>query len=40
MYAYDESSIEAYKVSDIILSDLGIDGVLFAYDEMPEPINE
>ena len=40
MYAYDESSIEAYKVSDIILSDLGIDGILFAYDEMPEPINE
>ena len=40
MYAYDESSIEAYKVSDIILSDLGIDGVLFAYDEMPEPITE
>ena len=39
MYAYDESSIEAYKVSDIILSDLGIDGVLFAYDEMPKPIN-
>lgn len=38
IYSFDESSIEAYNTSDIILSDLGYDGVLFGYDEEPEPI--
>ena len=38
MYSFDESSIEAYNTSDIILSDLGYDGILFGYDEEPEPI--
>lgn len=38
IYSFDESSIEAYNISDIILSDLGYDGVLFGYDEEPEPI--
>ena len=28
------------KTSDIILSNLGADGILFAYDYEPEPINE
>ena len=32
-YAEDESEISAYKTSDVILSDLGIDGVLYAYTE-------
>ena len=40
IYSYDESTIEAYKISDIILSDLGKDGILFGYDEEPEPIYE
>ena len=39
MYAYDELNIDAYYTSDIILSDLGYDGILFAYDIEPEPIN-
>ena len=38
MYADDELNIDAYYVSDIILADLGYDGILFAYDEEPEPI--
>ena len=38
IYSFDESSIEAYNTSDIILSDLGYDGILFGYDEEPEPI--
>lgn len=39
MYAYDELNIDAYYTSDIILSDLGYDGILFAYDKEPKPIN-
>ena len=39
IYSYDENTIEAYKTSDIILSDLGRDGILFGYDEEPESIN-
>ena len=39
MYADDELNIDAYYTSDIILSDLGYDGILFAYDTEPEPIN-
>lgn len=38
IYSFDESSIEAYNTSDVILSDLGYDGILFGYDEEPEPI--
>lgn len=38
MYADDELNIDAYYISDIILADLGYDGILFAYDEEPEPI--
>ena len=38
MYADDELNIDAYYVSDIILADLGYDGILFAYNEEPEPI--
>ena len=40
MYAYDSLNVDAYETSDIILSNLGADGVLFAYDYEPEPINE
>lgn len=38
MYADDELNIDTYYVSDIILADLGYDGMLFAYDNEPEPI--
>lgn len=38
IYSFDDSTIEAYKTSDIILSDLGRDGILFAYDKEPMPI--
>lgn len=38
IYSFDESSIEAYNTSDIILSDLGYDGILFGYGEEPELI--
>lgn len=38
MYADDLMNIDAYYTSDIILSDLGSDGILFAYDDYPEPI--
>lgn len=38
MYAYDTLNIDAYNTSDVILSDLGYDGILFAYDEEPQPI--
>lgn len=40
MYAYDESNIDAYYTSDVILSDLGRDGILFGYEKEPEPIDE
>lgn len=40
MYAYDSLNIDAYETSDVILSNLGADGILFAYDYEPEPINE
>ena len=40
MYADDELNIDAYYTSDVILSDLGYDGQLFAYDEEPEPIDD
>ena len=40
MYAYDSLNVDAYETSDIILSNLGADGILFAYDYEPEPINE
>lgn len=36
---YDGSNINAYYTSDIILSDLGYDGILFAYETEPLPIN-
>lgn len=38
LYNGDESSIDEYEISDIILSDLGYDGKLFAYEKFPEPI--
>lgn len=33
-------SVDAYKVSDYILSDLGRDGTLYAYEDFPEPVND
>lgn len=39
MYADTEESILAYKTSDVILANLGRDGILFAYDNRPLPIN-
>ena len=38
LYRADESDIDEYEVSDIILSDLGPDGRLYAYDYDPQPI--
>ena len=38
MYAYDSLNVDAYETSDVILSNLGADGILFAYDYEPEPI--
>ena len=39
MYTDDPLNIDAYYTSDVILSDLGNDGILFAYGDYPEPIN-
>lgn len=36
----EDAEISAYKTSDIILSDLGYDGMLFGYDKKPRPIEE
>ena len=37
-YNADEDSIDEYEVSDIILSDLGCDGRLYAFDYDPKPV--
>ena len=38
LYRADESDIDEYEVSDVILSDLGPDGRLYAYDYDPQPV--
>lgn len=35
---YGDDDIRAYPVSQVILSDLGSDGILYAYDTMPNEI--
>lgn len=35
----DENSFDAYEESDIILSDLGIGGKLYGYEEEPRPVD-
>ena len=37
---YESNNIDAYKTSSVILSDLGDEGILFGYEDMPQPINE
>lgn len=39
LYNASEQDIQAYETSSIILSDLGMDGTLFAYESMPKPLN-
>ena len=42
LYLYDceeeEWEIDAYEISDVVFSDLGDDGKLFGYEEIPAPI--
>lgn len=38
LYSNSEVDIDAYGASQYKLSDLGRDGILFAYTEMPQPI--
>ena len=41
MYEGDERDIYAYNVDDaVVLSDLGYDGTLYGFEEMPEPIED
>lgn len=35
-----DEDIDAYECSDIILTDLGYDGALYAYEELPNPIEK
>lgn len=35
-----QPELDAYYTSDVVLSDLGLDGKLFAYEHMPEPIEQ
>lgn len=35
-----EDDIDAYECSDVILTDLGYDGALYAYEELPNPIEK
>lgn len=37
-YDGDDNNINAYEKSDVILSDIGHNGVLFGYDKKPTPI--
>ena len=40
LYDGDEQFIYEYDVTDaVILSDLGFDGVLYGFENMPEPLN-
>ena len=39
LYDGTPENIKAYKTSDIILSDLGSDGILFGYTLKPEPLD-
>lgn len=39
LYNASEQDIQKYETSPIILSDLGMDGMLFAYESMPRPLN-
>ena len=34
-----DEQMDAYHTSDVVLSDLGADGILFGYDECPQPIH-
>lgn len=38
LYDGTEDNISEYKTSEAVISDLGSDGVLFGYEEMPEEI--
>lgn len=41
MYEGDERDIYAYNVDDaVVLSDLGYDGTLYGFEEMPEPVED
>ena len=37
-YIENENDIVAYKIGQIVLSDLGYDGTLYGYTEYPEPL--
>jgi len=39
-YMTDENDYDAYQVGPVILSDLGYDGTLYGYTELPEPLTE
>ena len=39
-YMADKNDIDAYAVGPIVLSELGYDGTLYGYTEMPEPLEE
>lgn len=39
LYDGTEDNISEYETSEAVISDLGGDGVLFGYEEMPEEIN-
>ena len=39
LYNASEQDIQKYETSPIILSDLGMDVMLFAYESMPRPLN-
>ena len=36
----ENAELTAYETSEIILSDLGYDGLLFAYEKKPKPVEE
>ena len=37
LYQGTEENMSCYEASDVILSDLGLDGILFAYEQPPQP---
>lgn len=40
LYDGTQDNMSCYQTSETILSDLGTDGILFAYDKLPQPISE
>ena len=40
LYEGSPDDIDTYHVSSIIIDDLGVDGVLYLYEEMPKPITD